>query len=256
MQTTPVNPQPAARRGGHGLLKALLWFFGLAALAVLLFRSPLFGITSIQVIGLRTLTTADVVRAAGLNGYVNYFTVNENNVRNGVNSNRYLIYEGMVKHQFNGMTLYVTQREPCANIQSMGILYTLDDQGMILERSAGITPVNGLVTVTGVKLREMNVGAYVVCQQQEQFDAYKTVLGELEAQQYTKEIAELNVSNLDTLCLVTVDGFIAYLGDSSDMWAKIATLRAVVYTLRYNNYHGGVIELGKTGTATYRQSGI
>ena len=61
----------------------------------------------------------------------------------------------------------------------------------------------------------------------------------------------MNVTNPESLYLVTRDGYTAHLGDLSELRAKIGTVRAVVYRLREMGQVGGRLEASIPGEVIY-----
>ena len=88
----------------------------------------------------------------------------------------------------------------------------------------------------------------------EQMDAYELLMEEIFLQGFSDQVSELNLSNPDSLYLITTDGYTAHLGDMTEMRAKIGTVRAVVAKLREMGKEGGVIEASVPAVATYTPS--
>ena len=65
-------------------------------------------------------------------------------------------------------------------------------------------------------------------------------------------VAEINIASLDSIYLITQDGYTANIGDAQDLRAKIGTVRAVVSELRRRGLTGGMIEAPVPGQASYR----
>ena len=85
-----------------------------------------------------------------------------------------------------------------------------------------------------------------------QLEAYKSVVEEIDLQGIRKEIAELNFSSLDSIYLVTVDGYTVNIGNAEELQGKIGTMRAVLKELRQRGLKGGMVEATVSGVATYR----
>ena len=65
-------------------------------------------------------------------------------------------------------------------------------------------------------------------------------------------MAELNLSSLESIYIVTLDGFTANIGSAEELRAKIGTVRAVVRELRNREKKGGMIEATVPVQASYR----
>ena len=180
------------------------------------------------------------------------FGLNEEKIRAGIESNRYLRFESMEKVWPNGVILNIQERQPCINVLNAGIQYVVASDGMVLEAYASLRLDNGCIKTTGLNIRDIRVGSQVVCYNSEQLDAMLNIVAELDAQGCMNEIAEMNLSMLDSIYLVTTDSYVANIGDAQQLRPKIGTVRAVVTELRNRGLKGGLIEATVPGEASYR----
>ena len=246
----PPTPPPRKRSGVITVVFALILVL---AVAVILNES-LLRIRPVSVVGNKKLTWLQVVTQAGLDQPVSYFTINESKIAQNIESNRYLIYEGMEKHFPNALTLYVRERVPVARVQEMGADYYLDNEGMVLERGtlpAVFADQGPMTIVTGLKPKELRVGRKMTAGTGDHMKAYLDLLEELEKQGYLSQISELNITDPESIYLVTRDGYSAHLGDLTDLRAKIGTVRGVVAKLREMGKSGGMLEASIPGKAIY-----
>lgn len=251
MQDEPPTYSPPPKRRRSGVLTAVLALAVMLAAGILVNESAL-RIRTVNVVGNQRVSWEEVVSAAGLRGSVSYLALNEKKIAEGIGQNRYLVYEGMEKRFPSTVTLFVRERTARANLQVMGVNYQMDEEGMILERMSGVQPANDLINVTGLQTRQtLMVGDLLIPSVTEQMEAYKTVMDEVLRQGFSGEVSELNLSNPDSLYLITKDGYTVHLGDVSDMRAKIGTVRAVVVKLREMGKSGGRLEASTPAVATY-----
>lgn len=246
-------PAPPPPRKRSGVITAVCVLVLVLAVSVILNES-LLRIHWVRVEGLTIVSWAEAVQAAGLDKPVGYFTVSEKKVASGVNSHRYLVFERMEKQFPDTLTIYVKERSPVARVQEMGTNYYLDDQGMVLEKS--LLRVNSgspddMVVVTGLKPKELRVGHFVVAGTAEHMKVYVALFEELRQQGWLSQISELNITDPESIYLVTRDGYSAHLGDLSSLRAKIGTVRAVVAKLRDMGKSGGMLEASMPGEAIY-----
>lgn len=249
MPAAPVAPPPPEKKRA-GVRAVILTLLLILAVALIL-NASVFRIRNVAVIGNDEYTWEEIVRAAGLEGSVGYFSLNEEKIKAGINANRYLVYEGMEKQFPSSLTLYIRERTACADMQVMGVTYRLDAQGMVLERDGNVQPTGERMLVTGFQAREIRVGQIIVPGIAEQMQIYLELMQELQLQNYMDEVSELNISDTDSLYLITKRGYTAHLGDGTNLRAKIGTVRAVVAKLLEMNRIGGVIEASRPGEATY-----
>ena len=241
-------PGRPARRGRATLIAVI----ALLAVTAFFAREQLLKIRNAEVIGLVSLTREEVLAQAGISASSTYFSLNEEKIRERINDNRYLEFVSLERVWPSGVILVVNERQPVANILHMGVQYVISQDGMVLESSSQITLDNGCMKVTGMNVRDIRVGSVMVCQRTERLEAMQALLLELQLQQITGKISELNLASLDSIYLVTVDGYTANLGDAQELRAKIGTVRAVVEELRRRGLSGGMIEATVPGQASYR----
>ena len=269
----PLSPPPPTRfrRGAAVIVITVLVLLGVG----FILRAGVFRIKHVQVegdyilksaadletkrvlwAGKHAVSQSEVISAAGLDGKVGYFSLNEEKIKEGIASHRYLIYQGMDAVFPNSVTLYVQVRQACADVQVMGISYRMDAEGMVLERDGAVGPSGDRVVITGLQPREIRVGQKIAAINPSQLSAYMRVMEELLLQQWLDEASELNVTDPQSLYLITRDGYTVHLGDESQMQAKIGTVRAVVDQLRRDGKKGGVIEAQTPGVATFSPSNL
>ena len=207
---------------------------------------------NIEVKGLEQFSKETVINAAGLDQPVSYFAINESKIAQGIESNRYLVYEGLEKHFPHSLTLYVRERKSVVMVQELGAIYYLDEEGMVLERKqrdkqkqkeeeSSDNPEE-LIVVTGLKPKDLRVGKIMTTSSASHMTAYIELLGELSQQGFLNEVSELNLTDPENLYLVTQDGYTVHLGDASQLRPKIGTVRAVVAELRRMGKIGGMLE--------------
>ncbi|MBE5787839.1 MAG: FtsQ-type POTRA domain-containing protein [Clostridiales bacterium] len=247
-QPQPPAVPPQKKRNG---VRALIMILLLALAVGLILNASVFRIRSVEVVGLVNVKWEDVIRSAGLEGSVGYFSLNEKKIEAGINQNRYLIYKGMEKVFPSYLSIFVEERIPLADVQSMGVTYQLDAYGMVLERDGTVQPTGKRVLITGFQAREVLVGHIIVPGTAAHMEAYLGLMEELQLQNWLGEVSELNLSNPESLYLITKDGYTVHLGNAVNLRAKIGTVRGVVEKLREMRREGGVIEASVPGSAIY-----
>ncbi len=239
-----------SRPKGRGLWAVLCLLFVLVGVGIILY-STLFQLKRVQVVGSTYRTPQEVVTLAGVVEGDNILLLDEEKIRNNINADRYLIFQDMQRDYPDGLIIQVHERIPRVNIQSMGEQYTLDGEGMVLEKSQTLQLTEGLVAVTGLQITSSILGRHITCQKVEQLVAYRKVMAELALQEIISQISELNLADMDNLYLVSVDGFTIRLGDDGDMQAKIGAMRAVLDYLRQTARVRGSIDVSAPINPTY-----
>ena len=188
-----MNAARPARRGLYTIVCVLVL---LTATAVLM-RSQVFRVYDhTEVVGLSSFSREEVLRLAGLTQGTTYFGVNEEIISKGINSNRYLEYEGLEKIWPNMLILEVKERTACVNFLYRGVQYTLADDTTVLESSTNINLDNGCLKLTLANVRDIRVGEKVLFQSERQSEALQGLLEELEIQGVLGKTAELNLYDL------------------------------------------------------------
>ena len=229
----------------------------LVSFLVLLFvlRYHVFTISRVQVVGNHAITWQEVARSAGLERKLLYFTVNEDEIADGVNANRYLAYMGMEKVFPNMLILYIRERIPSAFFTHLGVGFVMADDGMILEKSRDLALRQGLIEVSGLEIwGQLEMGMFPVGGRAGQLEALVALLREIVEQGYADQVRDVNVSDENSLKMSTTDGYTVHLGNMEALKAKIGTVRAVIGELKRRDLVGGVLEASIPGEATYRAS--
>lgn len=241
-------PRRPAKRGLYTLIAVLV----MLTVAAIFVRDQVFKIRDVEIRSVQNISQEEVMRLSGITANTSYFGLNEEKIRAGIESNRYLRFESMEKVWPNGVILNIQERQPCINVLNAGIQYVVASDGMVLEAYASLRLDNGCIKTTGLNIRDIRVGSQVICYNSEQLDAMLNIVSELDAQGCMNEIAEMNLSMLDSIYLVTTDSYVANIGDAQQLRPKIGTVRAVVTELRNRGLKGGMIEATVPGEASYR----
>ena len=252
----PQGPEePAARSPGKRMLVIVCVLLIIVSFAFIL-RGLVFTIRNVKVHGISLVSWQEVAISAGLSPASNYFNLDEAQIREGINSNRYLTYRKMERVFPNTLVLYVQERRPSARINYIGIAYIMADDGVILERTKDLTKYADLMTISGMAIGDIRVGNTPLSTRYSQVDICVSLLRELDQQNYLAQIRDLNVANPASIYMTSIDGYSIHLGDAKDLQAKIGTVRAVLQALRKSGYPIGVIEATVPGEATYRPDSV
>jgi len=248
------NMDKRVRSKSRGLWAVFCILFVLVGVGIILY-STVFRLKRVQVLGTSYRTPKEVVAQAGIAEGDNILLLDEKLIREKINADRYLVFLDMQRDYPDGLILQVQERVPRVNIQSLGVQYTLDVEGMVLEQTQSLQLREGMIAVTGLDITSIASGRYMTLRKDTQLTAYKKVLAELVLQETISQISELNLSNVDNLYLVSVDGFTVRLGDVSDIQAKIGSMRTVLSYLHANNLSKGSIDVSDPVQPTYIPAG-
>jgi cell division septal protein FtsQ len=249
------NEPEAQERSGRSTERKLLIAVSILLIFVslaFLIRNQFLTIRNLKVTGISRVPWQQVALSAGLNGPVPYFSLDEARIRDGINANRYLAYVGLEKVFPSTLILHVRERQPVACVHYIGVAYLMAADGMILERTRNLAEAEPYMTVSGLQVRDIRVGAIPVCTRAQQFPAYLKLMEELMMQGYAGMVSNINLAEPQSIHLTTRDGYTVHLGDDTSLRAKIGTVRGVIDDLKRRGFAGGLIEATVPGEATFR----
>lgn len=231
-----------ARRKTHVFFRFLI-LLTIVTVGVVVAQQTFFRLQTVYVIGNEEKTPQQVVIASGLARGHNMLSIEETDVARAMAEDHTIIFKGMQKEYPSTIYLYIEERKTVATMQWLGMLYTLDGQGMVMtEENSSILPA-GLPVVTGFKASSVMVGQLLGLRDTRQLEAYQTIMYELEQQLYADQVSEINLANPENIYLVTLEGVTARLGDASSMRAKIGAVRTDMAYLRQLGKTGGILDV-------------
>ena len=237
----------------HSRVPKLLGTILIAAGLLFFLRYQVFTIKNVHVTGVRSIPWQTVAKAAGLDQSLLFFTLDEEAVRNGIDSNRYLIFESMEKIFPNTLAIKVTERRPFAFFTHLGVGYILAQDGMILEQTRELRDSKELMTVNGLAVwGQQTPGSMPSSTDPAQAEGMNLLFKELSIWGFDAEINSIDIAQSLSISVQTRDGYTINLGSADQLHAKVGTVASVVNELRRRQMTGGIIEATLPGEATYR----
>lgn len=203
----PKHPHAWSRRVvliGGGLL--LLW--------LLLFILPIpFG--TITVTGSKNVTVSDVMAAGNIRYPINLLQINAGQLEERLQHD--LRVDSVKVTYVLPLTLQVnvTERRPAAVVATQFGFATLDAKGQVINIGPAIEDTSATI-ISGIKLGNVLLGDTIDTPVIKGALSYLNSLSD----EGRKEIAEINVGDVNQLIAYTVDGLPLHLGDTSDMDKK------------------------------------
>ncbi|MDD3214043.1 MAG: FtsQ-type POTRA domain-containing protein [Eubacteriales bacterium] len=243
----------AERAKAHSRVVTTRLIFVLAAmvLTLILLQSFVFRLTTVYVIGNVTKTPQQVAAESGLVKGLNMFSITEDEVRENLSADHKIILLGVQKEFPGTIYLYISEREAVASIQWLGLLYTLDDEGFVLDEENSTAIPEGIPSVIGLQVTSIHVGQKLEVRNQAQMQAYYNIVSELGLQYYRDQVTEMNLADTDNLFLQTVNGISIRLGTSDYMRAKIGAVRTDLPYLQQLGKTSGVLDVSTPEDAKY-----
>ena len=228
--------------------------FTLLSLGIIFFlRYQVFTISNLRIIGTRYIPWETVAKSAGLDRGLFYFAVNEDEIKESVNANRYLVFEGMELVFPNTLVLQVRERAPFAFFTHLGIGYVISQDGMVLEQSRNLAVGQGLITVSGLSLwGQISPGSFPASTDPSQAEDLVKLFNEFITWGFESQVRSIDIAHNLNLSAMTIDGYTVNLGAAEQLHAKIGTVQSVVSELRRRQMPPGIIEAAMPGEATYR----
>lgn len=239
------------RRGSRqsGRLVLFLMLICAVGLAVYL-KGNVFIVREVKVSGVSAEEQNRIMRLSGIELGDNIFRVDAEQVRKNLAGDGHLQLTGVDCQLPGTVVISVETRRPAALINYLGVVLVVDGQGYILEQRGDMADLN-VPVVSGVKISQFQVGKLIESSVPGQIAAMDAVLSELETQNATEQISELNVANLDNLYLVSRAGLQIQLGDSSNLSDKLIWMRGVMSQLESEGLTTGVLDVSSGKSAVY-----
>ena len=245
----PARDRPGKRR--LRLLPRILLAILILGAAVFILNHTLMKIRHVRIVGCRTLSVQEVAAQAGLNQDMGFFTVDRAKVRTQLERNPYLEYVDLKRRFPDTLVLYIRERAPCANVQGAGAMYLVDEYAYVLRSISNMDVRNSLPVVIGMQVSDAKVGRQLASNRSGKVQEYIEVMQELLQQNIVNEYDLINLTDSNHVYLRHLDGFMADLGSTKELMAKIGTLRAVVTELQRSGMKNGYIDVSIPGEAIY-----
>ncbi len=262
---TPEEPEPylspeEARIATEERAKArtrtitgrLILLLAIAVAAIVVLQGAVFKLTTVYVVGNVNKTAQQVAAASGLVKGLNIFSISEDDVRKNLATDHTIVFLGLRKDYPSTIYLYISERQAVASTQWLGLLYTLDAEGMVMDENNTLTLPAGMPSVTGLQITSIHVGQQLDVRDREQLMAYNDIISELNLQYYRDQVVEINLGNPRDIYMLTAGGITVRLGSRQYMRAKIGAVRTDMAYLQQLGKSTGVLDVTIPEDAKYR----
>ena len=231
-----------AHRKTHVFFRFLL-LLTIVTVGVVVAQQTLFRLQTVYVIGNETKTPQQVVIASGLARGQNMLNIEEADVAARMAEDHTLIFKGMQKEYPSTIHLYIEERKIVSTMQWLGMLYTLDSQGMVMHMENSSILPSGIPVVTGFRANSVTVGQLLGLKDMRQMEVYQSIMYELKQQLYADQVSEINLADPENVYLVTLEGVTARLGSGEWMEGKIGAVKTCMAYLRQLGKTDGVLDV-------------
>lgn len=250
-QDAGLRTQAQKRRRTSLMFKLLVLLTCLCIMLIVL-QETVFRLQAVYVVGNETRTPQEVAAASGLVRGRSIFSITREEVEASLSRDHTLIFEDMQIQYPNTVYLYVRERTPAAVMSWLGILYLLDDEGMVMSQISADQAPQDMPEVTGLRLTDVVVGRVLSSTSQDQLQAYREIMLELYEQMYLTQVSQINLADPDSLFLETREGITVHLGDRSHMQAKICAMRTYMSYFRQLGENSGLLDVTKPEDAKFQ----
>lgn len=214
-----------------------------------------FQVRDITVQGGVTIPEKHIINLSGITEGMNTFSIDDDLVEKNIESNRYLSFVCVDKQLPDKVVIQVKERIPAAAVKYCGILYTMDNRGMVLEESLDTETETGLVLVSGMGIHDCRVGQVLNLNDAQQMQTFTEILVELKVMSALNRVKELDLSNMDNLFIVSTNGFTVRLGTVDNLHAKLRSMLLTLDHLTREGYEGGTVDVSAPVNPTYTPEG-
>ena len=240
------------KRPGRAILR-LIAFLVAIIIGLIVTQSIFLRLKTVYVIGNKTVTADHIAAISGLEKGDSIVSVSEDDVRDSMEKDHWIVLNHLVKKYPNEIYLFVDEREIVASMQYLGIEYTLAIDGMVMEEYSAMNYDGSVPTVNGFSVSNASVGEVLSLRSSSQMIAYSSIVSELTIQRYADHIVSINVSDTDYLTMLTTDGITVQLGNSDYMRAKIGAMRTDIAYLQQLGKTSGVLDVTVPEDGKFRQ---
>ena len=160
--------QERARARSRAITGRLIFLFAIAVVGIAILQGIVFRLTTVYVVGNTTNTAQQVAAASGLVKGLNIFAISEDEVRRNLSNDHTIVFLGLSKDYPSTIYLYITERKPVAATQWLGLLYTLDADGIVMEERNTLDIPANMPQVMGLQVTSIAVGQSLDVRNREQ----------------------------------------------------------------------------------------
>ena len=207
----------------------------------------------IRIVGNQAIPAEEIIRSSGIHTGDSMLALNEKKIQEHILSDYRLQFRYVERQLPSTVVLAIREREPCCWLTYCGIMYVMDKNRMVLYESENPAekPAD-LVEVKGLEVRSNTLaGQYINLGNETQQSIFTEMFLEMKVLGCTDKIAEADISNTNSILLLTRDGYTASLGDRQNIHAKLRSLLLVQEQLKQTQNYGGTINVSNPESPIY-----
>ena len=234
-------------------LRAMIGILLFLTAVFLVLRFAVFSVKEIRVTGNNYIPAEEIIRVSGVRRGSSIFFLNEDRVKERIQADYRMKFRYVAREMPGTVVLSIREREPCCWLTYCGIMYVMDKDRMVLYESENPAEMPAdLVEVKGLEVRSNTVvGQYINLGNEAQKSVFTELFLEMKVLGCTKQIAEADISNTDSILLTTRDGFTVGMGDRTNIHAKLKSMLLAREKLTEMGYTSGIIKVMNLETPIY-----
>ncbi len=214
-----------------------------------MFLTPWFNISAIDVNGISHLNGDDIRACSGIYIGNNMFKISTSHARDKISALPY-VKEVEVKRNFpKKVEINIVESHARAYFEYMGGYAVIDEDGKALEIMSE-EPQN-CIQIMGCELKDFSLGKKISIDSAEKFDIILLYIGELEKTEFYGGVNKLDLTNTVDIKFTFENRLTVFCGDISGLNRKILTFTEIAYNQLSPNARGE-IDLRIDGSAYYR----
>ena len=254
----PQMPSGRPSRLAAGRQRSRLFAFAIliAILAgsVMLSEGERFLVREIEVIGNSTKSSSEVASISGVRLGMNIFSVDEEEIKRNFSVSNAVELKDIRIEMPDTVILEVRERSVCAAVSCVGVVLLVDMDGYVLHRMSSMPQNRTVPLVSGMDARISTNGRTIEAGTNGQLQVMSNVLSKIYEKGMQTHISEVNVSNVNSVYLMSVSGIQVFIGDDENLDIKFAWMRAMLDTLTAEGVMSGVVDVSGGNNAVYSAS--
>ena len=237
-----------SEKRAKAILLSLIVIVCMGILAVILMRC-VFVLKNVVVEGQTSLSDEDIIRLGKFEFNRSIRNVDSDRVRENLESSGTLAVESVTVEWPSTVRIAVRERTRDALVLNGGRVLVLDSEGYVIDNPTS-APDSGIY-ITGLEGTSYKIGKKITAPASK-LNAMYTVLESVKKMDAEEYVAEINISDLMQISLITRSGTIVELGDIENMDEKIRWMRSTAADLESRGETGGSLDVSSGTRADYQ----
>lgn len=214
---------------------------------IIVFKTELFSVKHVEVLGIEKATKEIVVEEAGINFGGHILKEDLENIRMNVEYDPY-VKSALVERKFpNKIVIKIEERKEKALINFMDTYLIIDEEGVVLRSSFNS---EDLILIKGIEFDNFVEGEKLSVKNQKEFICALRMVDESEKSGISVE--EININDLNDIRININKDLVCKLGSGEGLERKLNTLRKILKDLEKKDIVRGIVDMSHNGYPTYR----